>query len=288
MAIIVDSNIHVIAPPQERQRYPLDPLAGTEDEWSEEHTMTPAKFVGLSNAAGLQQAYLMASRFHGFDNSYCADAVAQYPNHFVGVANIDIFEADAADKVSYWIEERGMHGVRFWGGGRGTCTWVNDAKFTPAWERVRSLGVPSNAHTTKPPALPATRLFLDRFGGIPFTINYMGHVPVDEGAGSQAARDLFALAAYPNVYVNFPVDFVEAAAQALSPARDLMMAMLEHFGARRMLWSSFYPSQRQRTLQANVEVMRTSLSYLDATDIDWILGGAARELYPTLKKGMPN
>ena len=106
--------------------------------------------------AGLHQAYLMASRFHGFDNSYCADALPLAPDRFVGVANIDILEPDAPDTISYWIEERGMHGVRFWGGGpqaghrfpgdeRGLANYVDDPKLIPAWERVRDLGVPSNA-----------------------------------------------------------------------------------------------------------------------------------------------
>src|SRR5205814_10612370 len=116
--VLFDTNIHVIAPPELRQKYPLNIYPGTESEFTEDQTNTPEDFTKRMDAAGVHQAYLMASRFHGFDNGYCADAIATAPpGRFVGVANIDILAHDAPDLISYWIQERGMHGVRFWGGG---------------------------------------------------------------------------------------------------------------------------------------------------------------------------
>src|SRR5215813_14031817 len=167
--MLVDTNIHVIAPPVVRNKYPLNIVPGTESEFSEDQANSPEDFLGRMAEAGLDQAYLMASRFHGFDNAYCADAIANSPaGRFVGVANVDILAEDASEKVSYWIEQRGMHGVRFWGGGpvaghrfagdqRGLATWVDDPKLTPVWERIRELGVPSNAQATMPEVLPNTR-----------------------------------------------------------------------------------------------------------------------------------
>ena len=116
--MLVDTNIHVIAPPEERAQYPLHIAPGTESEFTEDQSNSPAAFLQRMDEAGLDQAYLMASRFHGFDNSYCADALQNAPpGRFVGVANIDILAEDAPRQIAYWIEERGLHGVRFWGGG---------------------------------------------------------------------------------------------------------------------------------------------------------------------------
>src|SRR5436189_6296307 len=113
--VLVDTNIHVIAPPAERTRYPLNIYSGTESEFSEDQSNSPREFVAKMESAGLDQAYLMASRFHGFDNSYCADALrAAPPGRFVGVANVDILAPDAPERISFWIEARGMPGIRFW------------------------------------------------------------------------------------------------------------------------------------------------------------------------------
>src|SRR6187200_2054163 len=114
MSILVDTNIHVIAPPEQRGKYPLNIFPGTESEFTEDQSNDPSEFVKVMEEGGLQQAYLMASRFHGFDNAYCADALSSSPpGRFVGVANIDILADDAPAQVSYWIADRGMHGVRF-------------------------------------------------------------------------------------------------------------------------------------------------------------------------------
>src|ERR1700730_13636858 len=115
--ILVDTNIHVIAPPELRGQYPLNIVQGTEAEFSEDQANSPEGFQVRMAEAGLDQAYLMASRFHGFDNNYCAHALEVSPaGRFACVANVDILAADAPERVTYWIEQRGMHGVRFWGG----------------------------------------------------------------------------------------------------------------------------------------------------------------------------
>ena len=94
-AILVDTNIHVIAPPELRSKYPLNIVKGTEAEFSEDQTNSPEGFQVRMAEAGLHQAYLMASRFHGFDNDYCAHALEVSPaGRFACVANIDILDED--------------------------------------------------------------------------------------------------------------------------------------------------------------------------------------------------
>jgi L-fuconolactonase len=287
--ILVDTNVHVIAPPELRSVYPLNIVAGTEAEFSEDQTNTPAGFLQRMAAAGVQQAYLMASRFHGFDNSYCADAIANSPpGHFVGVANIDIFDPHAPDNISYWIEQRGLHGVRFWGGGpvaghrfpgdeRGLANYVDDPKCLPAWERVRDLGIPSNAQATMPEVLPNTRRLLERFPELPFTLNNLAHVPASQGAESEAARDLLGLAEFPRVFVNFSVNFVK---QSISDAaaRELLLALVERFGARRLMWSAF-----GQPLDQAVRILNEGLAPLSEDDRAGVLGEGARDLYPQLR-----
>jgi L-fuconolactonase len=287
----------VIAPPELRSRYPLHIAPGTESEFTEDQTNSPEAFRQVMDEAGLHQAYLMASRFHGFDNSYCADALANSPkDRFVGVANIDILAPDAPERISYWIEERGMHGVRFWGGGpvaghrfegdtRGRADYVDDPKCRPAWQRVRELGVPANAQATMPEVLPNTRRLLEQFPEIPFTLNNLAHVPAKDGANSPAARDLLALAEFPRTYVNFSVNFVEQT-QKSAAAKELLLALLEHFGPRRLIWSTF--GSRSRPLAESLAVLVRGLDFLSDEDRAGVLGEGARDLYPALREHRPS
>ncbi|GEM_PF-6833303 len=297
MAILVDTNIHVIAPPDLRSKYPLNIVPGTESEFTDDQSNAPQTFMGQMDEGGIRQAYLMASRFHGFDNSYCADALASCPpDRFVGVANVDITDPKAPDTISYWIEQRGMHGIRFWGGGpvaghrfpgdtRGRADYVDDPKYMPAWERVRDLGVPVNAQATMPEVLANTHRLLDRFPNLPFTLNNLAHVPAEEGPESQAARDLLALAQFPRTYVNFSVGFVARTLQS-APAHELLRALLQHFGPRRLIWSTF--ATGNRPLKPLVETMEQGLAFLSETDRAGVLGEGARDLYPSLRQHLPS
>jgi predicted TIM-barrel fold metal-dependent hydrolase len=289
MAIFVDTNIHVIAAPDERAKYPLNIYPGTETEFREDQTNRPVDFVKEMDEGGLDQAYLMASRFHGFDNSYCADAIAAFPERFVGVANVDITQPDAPDTISYWIRERGMHGVRFWGGGpvaghrfegdeRGLANYVDNPAYFPAWQRVRELDIPANAQATMPEVLPNTLRLLERIPDLKLTLNNLAHVPADGGATSEAAENLWRIAEYPRTYVNFSAAFMEKTLTSAA-ARELFDGLIEHFGARRLIWSSF-----GRSLKQAHTLLLKGTAHLSEEDRNGVLGEGARDLYPALRR----
>lgn len=278
----VDTNLHVVAPPAERGRYPLNPMPGTAGEFAEDQSTTVDDCVRLMDDSGVSYGLVMASRFHGFDNSYCADSVARHPQRFAAVANVDVFAPDVIDQAVHWITERGMHGLRIWSGGRGVATWVDEHWVRPLWEVVRDLGVPANAHTTTPEAFAATLRFIDRFPEIPLTINHLGHAPIDKGAGSVAARELCAMAASGNTWVNLPVTFLARVDAGEGPALELFAALFESFGARRMMWSAFFPSEQSRPYAASVAIVRRVADTLGDVDGALFAGGAARQLYPVL------
>ncbi len=181
-----------------------------------------------------------------------------------------------------------MHGVRFWGGGpvaghrfagdtRGRADYVDDPKVRPAWDRIRELGIPSNAQATMPEVLPNTRRLLERYSDLPFTLNNLAHVPADEGPDSPAARDLLSLADFPRTYVNFSVNFVKKTTESAA-ARELLLALIGRFGARRLMWSSF-----GQPLPRAIAIMHDGLASLGEEDRIGILGEGARDLYPALR-----
>lgn len=290
MTPVVDANLHVIAPPGERALFPLAPDA---DGSADDEVISIEHLAGLMDGAGVRQALLFSSRHHGFDNSYCAAAVARYPGRFAGVANIDATSQSALDDLSYWVDERGLQGVRLWGGStffvdrRGAATWVGDPRLDRLWEVLASRGIPCNAHKTFPDVLPATRGLLERFSGLRLTLNNLAHVPAGRGASSQELRQLLALASFRDVYVSFSVDFAAKAADPGTPERDVLGALIESFGPGRLCWSAFYPSLRDRPYATSVALVREALSFLPVRDQEQILRGAARSLYPCLASPGP-
>ena len=65
-------------------------------------------------------------------------------------------------------------------------------------------------------------------------------------------------------------------------AKEVFLALLEHYGARRLIWSSF-----GRRIKDAVEIMRKGVAFLPEEDQAGVLGEGARDLYPALRKRMP-
>lgn len=282
---LVDTNFHVIAPGPERAEFPLHFMPGTSTEFSEDQVTTADDLTGIMDAAGVAQGFLISSRFHGFDNRYCLASVRRHPGRFVAIANINIFAADAAAQLDYWVGEHAMSGVRFWGNGRGTATWIGDDRYQQVWRRLQELAVPCNAQTTTPAALPATIAFAQRYPGVPLTINNLAHVDPAQGPGSEPARLLRSLARFPDVYVNMSAGFLSRTLGPASAEHSFLRMLHDSFGAGRLMWSAFYPSLRDIPYATSVSQVRAAADWLPADDRRLLLGGAARRLYPALQTG---
>ena len=123
---------------------------------------------------------------------------------------------------------------------------------------------------------------LERNPNLRYTFNNLVHVPAKEGAESEAARDLLSLSQFPGTYVNFSVNFM-AQTMENAAAHELLLALIEHFGSRRLIWSSF-----GRAVEDAVKIMTKGVSSLPQQDQDNILGEGARDLYPALRRGTPS
>jgi hypothetical protein len=109
--VIVDTHVHPLA--ADRARYPLSPPEGSGPDWYTEMHFTAEECLEQMALSGVDQMVLVSSySAYTNDNSYAADAAASSPAHFAGVCRIDPLAPDAPETLSYWIEERGMCGVR--------------------------------------------------------------------------------------------------------------------------------------------------------------------------------
>ncbi|HZR97509.1 MAG TPA: amidohydrolase family protein [Chloroflexota bacterium] len=279
---VVDIHPHVIA--ADHACYPLAPVAGGLSAWARERPVTCEQLLAAMDAAGVDQAALVqAATAHGYDNRYTADSAAAHPARLTWVGTLDTLAPETPDQLTYWVRERGMAGLRVYTAGStmaGQAPWLGDPASFPTWERARDLGIPVCVQM-RPEGVPALHALLARFPDVRMILDHFGRAPLADGPPFAAAAPLFALAAYPNVYVKLTTHTYHAATQGQSTPQAFLARLVEAFGTERIAWGSNFPAS-EGTLAELVALARDWVSFLPAADQQRILGETALALYPRL------
>ena len=122
------------------------------------------------NEAGIDKAAIVhSSTTYGYDNSYLADAIAEHHDRFTGVFSVDVCDADAPERIRYWLESRDCPGLRLFAVGSTVKTdqaWIADPATFPAWQCCAELGI-SVAISMRQEGLPYLIKVLKRFPDVP-------------------------------------------------------------------------------------------------------------------------
>jgi L-fuconolactonase len=273
--VTVETHVHIVA--GDEQKFPRQ--VGAQPGWV--RTMTAEDLLGFMDQAGVERAVLVQGySAYKDDNSYVADAVARYPKRFAGVGVIDPTRADGPEKLSYWITERGLRGVRLML--RANEMPIDDPGVVPVLARAADLGIPV-CIITGVAQLKTVAAFLQRFPGLPIALDHIAYPELAAGVPYDVARPLFELARYANCYLKFSSETLYEAARGKSTIADFFPRLIEHFGAQRLMWGSNFPATHDRTYQGLVEFARTELRFLSDEDRRWIFGETALTLWPMLR-----
>lgn len=286
MAKVIDIHPHIVS--KDIARYPVTPLGGKQSEWSKERSVTLEELISAMDDAGVDKAAIVhSSTTYGFNNDYVVDAVAAHPDRFTGVFSVNVTEPDAAQRMREWYA-KGMTGMRIYA--RGSTmkeAWLalDDPVTMPAWECAAELGisVATNMHATGP-GLEQIKVILGRFPSIPLIIDHLGRPPVADGPPYNDAKDYFALADFPNVYLKFTLSALSRMITGNANTDTLMPKLVSIFGADRIAWGSNYPATAG-TMAEILATAREACRTLSAEDRAWIFGGTAQRLYPVLQDG---
>ena len=124
--MIIDTHTHVVS--SDKVKHPLDPGARG---WSTEVSNNIEDLIAEMDRAGVDGATLVQpNATYGLDNSYQCDSAKQYAPRTVAVGILDPAAPDAADKLSYWVHERGMQGVL------QSQAEPDDARCDALWQRA--------------------------------------------------------------------------------------------------------------------------------------------------------
>ena len=271
--MIVETQVHPRS--CDAARYPESPPPRGEDWYGGLH-VTPEYCLQQMAAAGVDQMVLVSSyNTYGFDSSYAADAAAQHPDRFVGVCRIDGLAPDAPDLLSSWVEIRGMRGIRLGSADPGNYL---------VCERAQRLGVPVSLQVSAS-ELSQVAALARHLPDLNVILDHLAHPRTDDGPPYEAAREFFALREHANVHLKFSSMNLREADEGKSTPRAFVAALVERFGASRLLWGSDFPHTRgsaSAPYKDLVDLARDTLAFLPAADREQMLAGTARKLYPAL------
>lgn len=279
---MIDIHPHVISP--DTARYPLNPLGGKQSAWSQERPVDTERLLAQMDEAGIERAALVqAATAYGNDNSYVADSVDAHPDRFTGVCTVDVLAEDAVAKLGYWLEERGLSGVRLFTSGStmtGQADWMIDEAARPAWAYLEKHQVPVSVQM-RPPGIPQVRTVLEAFPQLRIVVDNAARVETAGGPPYSAAAPLFELAAAGEVYVKVTTNTLRRAEQETGGAAAFMRVLCDRLGSQRVAWGSDYPAMdgELKDLVAFGERCTASLSPDERADV---FGGTAARLYPAL------
>lgn len=273
---IVDCHTHVVSP--DHDRYPLNPrdLSG---EWYREGPASAEDLAREMDASGVAQAILVQGvGAYTWKNDYAADAALATPERFVSACAIDAEAGDAADTLAYWLDDRGMQGVRLFALAREGPSWLAKATTIPLFEIARSRG----AHviiTILPPQLPELERVLEREPGTAISLDHCGFALAD----AQAREALFALARFDALHLKVSTHNLDDAERG-EGAAAMVRELVDRFGAERLMWGSDFCQTHDRPYADLVALGRRAFEPLPAAQAEACLSGNARRLWPGLSR----
>jgi len=236
------------------------------------------------DATGVGKAVLVQrGSIYGFDSSYVCDSAARFPERLCAVASIDATQADCAQKVDYWVRERGAAGVRMMELVKGAdISWLDSPVARDAWKATVELGVPMCVHLfpwNRAAGLAAIQDILRAIPGVQLLIDHFAAIKSDAGPPDHGVDELLeAVAAFEGVNVKFtaiPLGRLEAA--GIDP-RPVVRRVMDLFGPGRMVWGTDI-TQSPGSYEELVALGRRSVEGLPAADQETILAGTAMRLY---------
>jgi predicted TIM-barrel fold metal-dependent hydrolase len=283
MPYVIDTNVHLLA--VDSTGCPVPPPVGNVPTWWEGATAEQVR--SQMQQASIDHALVVATG--SYDDEYCVASAERYPSSFTAIGKLDVSAANAVEALERMVAQSGVGGVRFEHRGEGAnpSAWLDDPRLRPLWETALRLEIRvSLGAVRKMEHLAALRRVLERFPSLTVILRRMVQPPLADGPPYLGAAPLFALAAYPNVYSTFSHLNIEEADQGDSTHRAFFEAFLARFGARRLMWASFFPAYRSMpdgSINGLLEYVRTQLAFLPPQDIDLLLGETARGLYSSMR-----
>ena len=278
--MVVDSHVHIVSP--DSARYPLSPLDGRLGAWVREMPTSVEGLLQRMDTAGVGRAVVVqaATAYHDV-NDYVADSVRDHPDRLTGVCIVDMQSVEAEYRLSYWVEEQGMRGVRLYATNDPQDTWLDAPRTFGVWVRAELLDIPVCVQTFTH-HLPKLRAMLERYPNVRVALDHLADYHGEANGHEAAAQALLPLAELPRLYLKFSAANLLAFRAAGADTKGIFDRLLEHFGPQRLIWGSNFPATYTQPYEALVDFSKEELAFLDESELRLVFGESALTLWPEL------
>jgi predicted TIM-barrel fold metal-dependent hydrolase len=274
----IDAHVHVWS--ADTDRYPIAP--GFKKSDIKPASFTPEELLRHARPAGVGRIALIQISFYGFDNSCMLDAIAKYPDVFVGTAVIDPLGPDPA-KLMDELAKKKIRAFRI----RPNLTkepierWLRHE----AYKMMFAAGARNNQAMScliDPNGLTEVDRMCTAYPETPVIIDHLARIGADGNIREEDVDRLCALAKHKKVMVK--VGAFYALGKKQPPYADLVplvKKVVTAFGADRCMWESDSPFQidAPHTYKGSVDFARTGLGFLSADETDWLLTKTAEGFF---------
>ncbi|HEY4311988.1 MAG TPA: amidohydrolase family protein [Pirellulales bacterium] len=235
---------------------------------------------------GVTHAILVQTVCHGWDNRYTAHCVRACPTRLRGHGLIDPLDPNVADKLSYWVREQGLSGMRFSPiYYKGKDDWLTAEPAERMWTKAGELGAVLNFFIATE-QLPKLETMVRRHPEVPTIIDHLSQIDLSVADPLPEMKKLLALARYPNVRVKVSelTSVSKSHEYPFGDALPWVKMVYEVFGPTRLLWGTGYPGvarefYKRPTLAEELTLVREKIPFFTADDRQKILGENAAAIW---------
>lgn len=228
----IDSHAHVF-----RRGLPLAPV----HRHAPDYDALLADYLALLDAHAVSHGVLVQPSFLGTDNSFLLDALRACPQQLRGVV---IIEPTLGDDALAELDRLGVCGIRLNLVGLPIPDFAR-AEWRRLFKRVRALDWHVELHRESRDLPQAGQPILD--AGCKLVVDHFGR-PGPALAADEGFAWLLASAATERVWVKLAAAYRSWPDQSGSASRAAAQALLQAFGAGRLLWGSDWPHTQHQAL----------------------------------------
>ncbi|RLS59378.1 MAG: amidohydrolase [Planctomycetota bacterium] len=273
----VDAHSHIWT--RDLTRYPLANGQGLDD--LKPASFTAEELIQLAGAHGVTRVVLIQHKpYHGLDNHYITDSIAQFPGVFSGVACI---EADHAhpEKEMDRLQKLGMRGFRIRPGEGGTPLWRDSVGMKAMWAHAARQGT-AICPLIGPEDLHEVETLCRLYPETPVVIDHFARIGMMGAISEEQVQSLCKLAQFPKVHVKISAYY--ALGKKQPPHTELipmMQSLITAYGCRRLMWGSDCPYQltTPNTYGDSLKLLTTHSPFLSDADRQELLKGTATRVF---------
>ena len=277
--MIVDTHVHIweIAPP----KYPLGPTISTWNHYPKQPG-TAEELIKEMDDHKVDWTVIVQSSWSTWDNSYIADSVQSYPNRLIGHGLIDPQIPNNADKIGYWVKDKGLSGFRFHPIYYPKEKVLIKPQNKPMWDEISSVGAVVQFHVN-PMFADQLAVIAKLYPNIIMIIDHLGYPNVKKSLLDY--MPILELAKFPNIFLKLS----DVAGRSTKPfpfedVHPFIKKAIEAFSVQRTMWGTGFPGDHRvknnwLPLSKELSLIREGLPFLSSTDREHLLGITASKIW---------